>query len=116
MVVIEPQFKILAASVSGCRFGHTDFFGEQFVNCRPFGSHHEQVRMDFVFSIPPPPFFEGTRAEFDATLDSCWYGRVLQLFRMRVKTDEKDRKGRSVLMDCDCGMIDSLFDYAPGSR
>ena len=47
--------------------------------------------MDFVFFIPPSPFFEGNRAEFDAALDSCWYGRVLLLFRMRVKTDEKDR-------------------------
>jgi hypothetical protein len=29
-----------------CRlvFGHKDFLGEQFVNCRPFGSHHEQVQ------------------------------------------------------------------------
>jgi hypothetical protein len=69
--------------------GHKDFFGEQFVNCRPFKS---QVRMDFVFFIPPPPFFEGTRADFDVTLDSCWYGRVLLLFRIRVKTEEKDRK------------------------
>ncbi len=71
---------------------------------------------DFVFVIPPPPFFEGTRAEFDATLDSCWYGRVLLLFRLRVKTDEKDRNGRPVLMDCDCALIDSLYDYAPDSR
>ena len=23
--------------------GHKDFLGEQFVNCRPFGSHHEEV-------------------------------------------------------------------------
>jgi hypothetical protein len=96
--------------------GHKDFFGEQFVNCWPFRSHHEQVLMEFVFFIPPPPFFEGTRAEFDATLESCWYGRVVLLFRIRVKTDEKDRKGRSVLMDCDCAMIDCLFDYAPGCR
>ena len=72
--------------------------------------------MDYVLFIPPPPFFEGTGAEFDATLDICWYGRVLLLFRMRVKTDEKDRNGRSVLMDCDCTLIDSLLDYAPGSR
>jgi hypothetical protein len=36
------------------------------------------------------------------------------LFRIRVKTDEKDRNGRSVLMDCDCAMIDCLHDYAPG--
>ena len=96
--------------------GHKDFLGEQFVNCRPFRSHHAQVRMDFVFFIPPPPFFEGTRAEFDVTLENCWYGRVLLLFRIRVKTDEKDRNGRSVLMDCDCAMIDCLYDYAPGCR
>ena len=25
--------------------GHKDFLGEQFVNCRPFGTHHEQVLM-----------------------------------------------------------------------
>ncbi len=93
--------------------GHKDL---QFVNCRPFRSHHEKVRMDFVFFIPPPPFFEAIRAEFDATLVSCWYGRVLLLFRIRVKTDEKDRNGRSVLKDCDCAMIDCLFDYAPGCR
>ena len=66
--------------------------------------------------MPPPPFFEGTRAEFDVTLDSCWYGRVLLLFRIRVKTDEKDRNSRSVLMDCDCALMDSLYDDAPDSR
>jgi len=32
----------------------------------------------------------------------------------RVKTDEKDAKGRSVLKDCDCAMIDCLYDYAAG--
>jgi hypothetical protein len=96
--------------------GHKDFLGAQFVNCRPFRSHHAQVRMDFVFFIPPPPFFEGTRAEFDVTLENCWYGRVLLLLRIRVKTDEKDQNGRSVLMDCDCAMIDCLYDYAPGVR
>ncbi len=72
--------------------------------------------MDFVFFIPPPPFFKGTRAEFYLTLDSYWYWHVLVLFRIRAKTDEKDRKGRSVLMDCDSVMIDCLFDYAPGCR
>ena len=70
--------------------------------------------LGFVFFIPPPPFFEGSRAEFDTTLENCWYGRVVLLFRIRVKTDEKDRNGRSVLMDCDCTMIDCLHDYAPG--
>ncbi len=96
--------------------GHKDFFGEQFVNCRPLRSHHQQVRMDFVFFIPPPPFFEGTRAEFDTTLENCWYGRVVLLFRIRVKTDEKNRNGRSVLMDCDCAMIDCLHDPLERNR
>ena len=59
--------------------GHKDFFGDQFVNSRPFTSHHN-VRMDFVFFIPPPPFYEGTRADFEASLDSCWYGRVVLLW------------------------------------
>ncbi len=91
--------------------GHKDFLGEQFVNC----SHHQQVRMDCVFFIPPPPLFEGSQAEFDATLENCLYGRVVLLFRIRAKTDERDRNGRSVLMmDCDCAMIDCLHDYAPG--
>jgi hypothetical protein len=71
--------------------------------------------MDFVFFIPPPP---GTmaRAEFDGTLENCWYGRVLRLFRIQVKTDKKDQNGGSVLMDCYCAMIDCLFDYTPGCR
>ena len=34
--------------------------------------------MDYVLFIPPPPFFEGTRAEFDTTLEDCWYGRVVR--------------------------------------
>jgi hypothetical protein len=70
--------------------------------------------MDFVFFIPPPPFFVGTRAEFEPSLENCWYGRIVLLFRIRVKTDMKDDKGRSVLMDCDCAMIDCLYDYAEG--
>ncbi len=41
---------------------------------------------------------------------------MLLLFRIRVKTDEKDRNCRSVLKDCDCAMIDCLYDYAPGCR
>ena len=88
---------------------HKDFLGDQFVNCRPFPSHHN-VRMDFVFFIPPLPFYEGTRAEFEASLDSCWYGRVVFLFRILVKTDQKDRDGRSVLKECECAMIDCLYE------
>ena len=55
--------------------------------------------MDNVLFIPPPPFFEGTRAEFDTTLEDCWYGRVVLLSRVRVKLDKKDRDGRSGRMD-----------------
>jgi hypothetical protein len=70
--------------------------------------------MDYVFFIPPRPFYEGTRAEFDVTLESCWYGRVVLLFSILVKTDQKDSNGRSVLKKCDCAMIDCLYDYANG--
>ena len=70
--------------------------------------------MDVVFFIPPPPFYEGTLAYFEPTLDTCWFGRVVLLCRFRVKTDMKDDKGRSVLMDCDCALIDCLYDFAPG--
>ena len=77
-------------------------------------TNHEQVRMDNVLFIPPPPFFEGTRAEFDTTLEDCWYGRVVLLSRVRVKLDKKDRDGRSVRMDIDTAMIECLYDFAPG--
>jgi len=46
----------------------------------------------------------------------CWYGSVVLLFRIRVRTDMKDADGRSVLKDCDCAMIDCLYDYAPGRQ
>ena len=83
--------------------GHKDFFGDHLVNCRPFPSHHK-VRMDFVFFIPPPPFYEGTRAEFEASLDSCWYGRVVLLFSIVVNTDQKERDG-SAMIDCLCDYV-----------
>jgi hypothetical protein len=64
--------------------------------------YHEQVRMDYIFFVPPFPFFEGTRAEFaNPTLDDCWYGRVVLLCHIQVKLDKKDGDGRSVRMDCD---------------
>ena len=70
--------------------------------------------MDYVFLIPPPPFYEGTLADFVPTLDNCWFGRVVLLCSFRVKTDMEDDNDRSVLMDCDCALIDCLYDYAPG--
>ena len=58
---------------------------------------------------------EGTDSpQFDALLASQW--RVLLLFSIRVRTDMKDADGRSVLKDCDCAMIDCLYDYAPGRQ
>ena len=52
--------------------------------------------MDYVLFIPPPPFFEGTRAEFDTTLEDCWYGRVVLLsrVRVRVKLEAAGQEGR----------------------
>ena len=70
--------------------------------------------MEYVLFIPPPPFFEGTLAEFDTTLGDCWYGRVVLLFRVQVKLDKKNCDGRSARMDCDCAMIECLYDFAPG--
>jgi hypothetical protein len=55
--------------------------------------------MDYVFFIPPPLFLEGTRAEFDTTLEDCWYWRMVLLFRILVKLDKKEGNGRSIWMD-----------------
>ncbi len=76
--------------------------------------NHKQVQMDYVLFTPPPPFFEGTRAKFDTTLENCWYGRLVLLFRIRMKLYKKDCDIRSVWMDCDCAMIECLYDFAPG--
>ena len=55
-----------------------------------------------------------TLADFEPTLETCWFGRVVLVCRFRVKTDMKDDTGRSVLMDCDCALIDCLYDNAQG--
>ena len=60
--------------------------------------------MDKVLFIPPPPFYTGRRRDFEADLHSCWYGTVVLLFRMTVKSDSCE------LWECDCAMIDVLFD------
>jgi hypothetical protein len=39
---------------------------------------------------------------------------VVLLCSIRVKLDKKDGNGRSVRMDCDCAMIECLYDFAPG--
>ncbi len=70
--------------------------------------------MDYVLFIPPPSFFEGTRAEFDTTLVDCWHWRVVLLFSVLVKLDKKDGDGRLGRMDCNCAMIKCLYDFALG--
>ena len=103
------RFKSSAAWISGTRT-----FSNSLSTAGGRGRHHSDVLMDFVFFVSPPPFYEGTLAEFEPTLEKCWYGRVVLLCRVRVKTDMKDDNGRSVLKDCNCALIDCLYDYAPG--
>ena len=62
---------------------------------------------DYVFFIPPPPHFRRARSAFSPSLDECWYGRVALIFKMRVRTDAGD------VMECQCALIETLFDYCP---
>jgi hypothetical protein len=39
---------------------------------------------------------------------------VVLLCSFQVETDMKDDRGRSVLMDCNCALIDCLYDNTPG--
>ncbi len=73
--------------------GHKDFFGEQLVNCRPFRNQSE------------PP-----RASADGLLSSS-FPRPRSL-----RGPAPNNNGKFVTMDCDCAMIDCLYDYAPGCR
>ena len=57
-----------------------------------------------VLFIPPPPFYTGRRRDFEADLHSCWYGTVVLLFLMTVKSDSGE------LWECDCAMIDVLYN------
>ena len=41
---------------------------------------------------------------------------VLLFSIIRVRTDIKDVDGRSVLKDCNCAMIDCLYDSAAGQK
>ena len=67
--------------------GYKDFFGDQFVNYKPFQSYHS-VRMNFVFFILQQPFYEATPAKFEVTwsVDSCWCGRVVLLLSILMKS------------------------------
>jgi hypothetical protein len=69
-------------------------------------------RTDYVFFIPPPPFFTGRRADFHLSLDDAWYGRVTLLFRMKFRHDSLSGEIREV--ECASAMIDVLYNYADG--
>ncbi len=65
------------------------------------------VWQDYVFFIPPPPHHCGRRSAFIPSIDACWYGRVNLIFKMRVRTDA------GPVMECQCALIETLFDYCP---
>ena len=65
------------------------------------------LRQDYVFFIPPPPHYRGTRAAFSPSIDDCWYGRVNLIFKMRVLTDAGG------VMECQCALIETMYDYCP---
>jgi len=64
------------------------------------------TRSDYVFVIPPPPFYTDRRADFQLSLDNAWYGRVTLLFKMKFRHDD------GKILEAECAMIDVLFNYA----
>ena len=92
---------------SRLEIGHKDYAGSQYVYCKPFKKFHKDLRMDYVFFVPPEPFYSGRKRDFEIDLDTCWYGRVVLLFRIKVKSDSGQ------IWECDCAMIDVLFDLKP---
>ena len=64
--------------------------------------------MDYVFFIPPRPFYIGRRRDFELPLDDAWYGRLSLLFNMQFRTDSGE------IREVECAMIDVLFNYAEG--
>ena len=93
--------------MSRLEIGHKDFFGRQFVYCKQFKEFHDGLWMDYVFFVPPPSFYTGRKRDFEVDLDTCWYGRVLLLFSIKVKSDSDQ------IWECDCAMIDVLYDLKP---
>jgi hypothetical protein len=57
--------------------------------------------------VPPEPFYAGKKCDFEVDLNTCWYGRVVLLFRIKVESDSGQ------IWECDCAMIDALFDLKP---
>ncbi len=100
--------------LSRVEIGHRDYMGKQIVYCNPLHKPDSEKqdattgRMDCVFFIPPPPFYDGRRRDFDLSLENAWYGRVSLLFSMKFRTDSGE------VRDVDCAMIDVFFNYAEG--
>ena len=65
------------------------------------------LRQDYVFFIPPPPHYRGTRAAFSPSIDACWYGRVNLIFKMRVLTDAGG------VMECQCVPLSHILGRLP---
>ncbi len=65
------------------------------------------LTQDYVMftSIPPPPHYRGKPSEFSPAINKCWYGRVTLIFKMRVRTDA------GLLMECQCALIETMYDY-----
>ena len=63
--------------------------------------------MDYVFFVPPPSLYTGRKRDFEVDLHTCWYGHVVVLIRIKVKSDS------SQIWECDCDMIDVLIDLKP---
>ena len=107
---LEHIRKLVLYVFSTLHIGHGDYNGKQIVYCKPFAnfSPHSTTRMDYVFFIPPRPFYTGRRKDFELSLDDAWYGRVSLLFKMQFRTDLGD------IRDVECAMIDVFFNYADG--
>ncbi len=86
---------------SRLEISHEDYLGKQFVYSKSFQRMHTGgnpdddgengaygTRMDYVFFIPPPPFYFGRRSEFELSLDNVWYGRLLLLFKFKFMHDD----------------------------
>ena len=105
---LESNRRKVISVFSRLEIGHGDYNGKQIVYCKPFKSVHATTRLDYVFFIPPPPFYTGRRRDFHLSLDEAWYGRVSLLFKMQFRTD------RGEICEVECAMIDVFFDYAQG--
>ncbi len=76
--------------------GYRDFFGKQFVGCRQFRSHHEQMQMDLVLFISPHAFLKRTCVKFDfARVIACTVSLSFYSVSCWRRTRRKQRQGCS---------------------